>query len=116
MGWEIHSRRDDGYPDGVACRVWSTVSDGYITPPMSVEQVRHFYLQGELEICRRNWEHSARYREEHETFVDALTAAQDRFFEFWAEAVEGLVTRGQSHDYYGTGHADGLDAPWREER
>ena len=110
MGWEVHARRDETKPDGITCRVWSTVVDQYITDDLSLDEARSFFLNGNLEVAKQN----AAIRGESVTPA-VLRDALRSFEEFWQEAELNLLANGASHCYYGgnPGDGEGLNAPWR---
>lgn len=109
MGWEVHARRSDDSPDGVVCKIWSTVSDGYITNELTLDEAREHYWRGNLDVVTGNFTRNGGNLEQ------MLAEAKEHFEVFWEGAIENLLTNGQSHDYYGGEPGDGLDSPWREE-
>jgi hypothetical protein len=75
MSWDVHGMETE---DGPRFKVWSTVSDGYVTGELDENELKAFYLEGELVRVERNARSAGREPTKRE-----LQEVEERFDSWW---------------------------------
>jgi hypothetical protein len=111
MGQQVHKRET---PDGTRYRVWSTVSGGYSTPPMTEDQVLRWLLEARLEHAITDM-YSLRRRVEHaEDFTDE--GAWETVRDDWTESEKTTVKADPESYIAGKVNLLAGEFPWYEDQ